>query len=71
MSLPLSLWDIALWTAITAIILLVSSELLSPFYGRTGVIVDRRRLRLVALAVAFIFFLLIFFLLPWRIESTK
>jgi len=52
---PLSFWDISLWTAITAIILLATSELLSPYYGRTGVLIDRKRLRIVALVVALIF----------------
>jgi hypothetical protein len=53
--LPLSLWDLSLWTAITAIILLITSELLSPFYGKTGIMIDRKRLRFVALAVALLF----------------
>jgi len=53
--LPLGFWDISLWTAITAIILLATSELLSPYYGRTGVLIDRKRLRVVTLVVALIF----------------
>ena len=55
MLLPLSFNDISLWTAVVAIILLVTSELLSPYYGRTGIMINRRRLRLVALVAAFIF----------------
>jgi len=55
MAFPLSLWDISLWTAITAIILLATSELLSPYYGRTRLMINKRRLRIVALIVAFIF----------------
>lgn len=52
---PLGFSDLSLWTAVVAIILLVTSELLSPQYGKTGINIDRRRLRLVALIVAFIF----------------
>jgi len=52
---PLGLWDLSLWTAITAIILLATSELLSPYYGRTGIVIDRKRLRVIALVVALIF----------------
>jgi len=52
---PLGLWDISLWTAVVAIILLITSELLSPYYGRTGILINRKRLRYIALAVAFIF----------------
>jgi hypothetical protein len=52
---PLGFWDLSLWTAIIAIILLVTSELLSPYYGRTRLMINRRRLRIVALVVALIF----------------
>jgi len=52
---PLGFWDLSLWTAIVAIILLVTSELLSPYYGRTGILINRKRLRAVALIVALIF----------------
>jgi hypothetical protein len=55
MAFPLGFWDLSLWTAIIAIILLVTSELLSPYYGRTGLLVDKKRLRMVALLVALIF----------------
>jgi hypothetical protein len=52
---PLGFWDLSLWTAVVAIILLITSELLSPYYGRTGIVINRRRLRLAALIVAFVF----------------
>lgn len=55
MRFPLGFWDLSLWTAVVAIILLVTSELLSPYYGRTGILINRRRLRLAALLVACIF----------------
>lgn len=55
MTFPLGFWDLSLWTAITAIILLATSELLSPYYGRTGIMINRERLRIIALIVALIF----------------
>jgi len=55
LSLPLGFWDLSLWTAVVAIILLITSELLSPYYGRTGILINRKRLRAVALVVALIF----------------
>ena len=55
MAFPLGLWDLSLWAAITAIILLATSELLSPYYGRTRLMINKRRLRIVALIVALIF----------------
>ena len=55
MAFPLGLWDISLWAAVTAIILLATSELLSPYYGRTSLMINRKRLRMVALIVALVF----------------
>jgi hypothetical protein len=52
---PLTVGDMSLWSAVTGIMLLVTSELVSPLYGRTGMVINRRRLRLAALLVAFIF----------------
>jgi uncharacterized membrane protein len=58
-ALPLSLWDLSLFTAIMAIILIITSELLSPYYARTGIVVDRKRLRRAALIVALIFLIIV------------
>jgi hypothetical protein len=52
---PLSLWDISLWLVVTAIILLITSELISPHYGKTSLFVNRKRLRNVALTFAAFF----------------
>jgi hypothetical protein len=55
LAFPLGFWDLSLRTAVTAIILLATSELLSPYYGRTRLMINKRRLRIVALVVALIF----------------
>jgi hypothetical protein len=55
MSFPLTFWDISLWLAITAIILLITSELISPYYGKTNLLINKRRLRNVALTVSTLF----------------
>jgi hypothetical protein len=50
MRFPLSVSDIGLWLAVTAIILLVTSELLSSSTGPLGnVAIDKKRLRIIAL----------------------
>jgi hypothetical protein len=49
MYFPLSLWDISLWIAVTAIILLVTSELLAPCSDFGDFVIDKTRLRLVAI----------------------
>ena len=55
MKFPLDFWDISLWLAITAIILLITSELLSPYYGKTNILISKKRLKNTALAVSILF----------------
>jgi hypothetical protein len=55
MDFPLSFWDISLWLAVTAIILLITSELISPYYGKTNIVINKKRLRNVALIVSTLF----------------
>ncbi|MEM0030016.1 MAG: hypothetical protein QW572_07605 [Candidatus Nitrosocaldus sp.] len=43
-----NLWDIGLWLAVSSIILLITSELLAPYYGRMKMVMDVKRLRIVA-----------------------
>jgi hypothetical protein len=55
MDFPMSFDDVSLWLAITAIILLVTSELISPYYGKTNLIINKKRLRNTALVVSTLF----------------
>ncbi|UCE28993.1 MAG: hypothetical protein JSV85_06975 [Candidatus Bathyarchaeota archaeon] len=55
MQFPLTFWDISLWLAVTAIILLVEAELISPHYGHTSLIINRKRVRALAVAVCILF----------------
>jgi len=55
MNFPLSFWDISLWLAVTAIILLITSELISPHYGKTNILINRKRLRNAALTIGILF----------------
>jgi hypothetical protein len=55
MSFPLSFWDISLWLAITSIILLITSEFISPYYGKTNLLINKKRLRNVAIIVSTLF----------------
>jgi len=49
---PLSMSDISLWLAVMAIILLITSELLSATTEYSGkIMIEKRRLRLAALAL--------------------
>lgn len=55
MNFPLSFWDISLWLAVTAIILLITSELTSPYYGKTNLLINKKRLKNVALTTGTLF----------------
>lgn len=55
MPFPLSFWEVSLWLAVTSIILLAASELLSPYYGQTNLIINKKRLRQTALALGVLF----------------
>jgi hypothetical protein len=54
---PLNLWDISLLLAIAAIVLLVTSELLSPYYGKTSLRINKKRLKNAALTTSTLFLL--------------
>lgn len=52
MQFPLNVWDISLWLAVMAIIMLITSELLfSSTSLAQSIVVDKKRLRLVALGL--------------------
>jgi hypothetical protein len=55
MQFPLTFWDISLWLAIISIILLVTAELVSPYYGQTNLLIKKKRLRRVALIMGVLF----------------
>jgi hypothetical protein len=55
MDFPLSFGDISLWLAVTAIILLITSELISPYYGKRNLLINRKRLRNVSLTMSILF----------------
>ena len=55
MVFPLSFLDISLLTAITAIVLLITSAMLSPHYGKANVLVNKKRLKNMAIVFAAIF----------------
>jgi len=52
---PLTLLDASLVLAITAIVLLITSEILSPYYGPANLKIDKKRLRNAALTTSILF----------------
>jgi len=55
MTFPLGFWDISLLIAVTAIILLITSEMLSPYYKKVDILIDRKRLKNAAITFSIIF----------------
>jgi hypothetical protein len=55
MRFPLNFWDISLWLAITAIILLITAELTSPYYGQTNLLINKKKLKNTALIIGILF----------------
>ena len=70
MNFPLSFWDISLLLAVTAIILLITSELVSPYYGKTNLIINKKRLRNIALAFSIVFLITVAIRIFYIINST-
>jgi hypothetical protein len=59
MSFPLSFSDISVWLASTSIILLITTELVSPYYGQTKLLINKKRLKNIALALGILFLITI------------
>lgn len=57
MMFPLNFQDVSLFLAIIALILLIASELLLPYYGKINILINKKRLRNVAIMVS-VFFLI-------------
>jgi hypothetical protein len=55
MIFPLGFWDVSLLTSIIAIILLITSEMLSPYHGKVNIGINKRRLKNAATTFAIIF----------------
>ena len=55
MQIPISLWDISLLLAFIVVILLITVEVLIPFYGQTKLMVNQKRLRKITLAIGVAF----------------
>lgn len=57
LSFPLGLWDISLLIAIIAIILLITSGILSTHSGKANIKINKKRLKNASLAFSTIFLL--------------
>lgn len=57
-SFAFNLWDIGLWLAVSSIVLLITSEMLAPHYGRARTVIDVKRLRVIAIVSGLTFLII-------------
>jgi uncharacterized protein involved in exopolysaccharide biosynthesis len=57
MQIPLDLWNLSLWLAVTGIILLITAQLASAYDGNTSLLIDQRKLKNMALRIGILFLL--------------
>ena len=55
MQFPLSFWDLSLVLTVVTIVLLITSELASPYFGRTNLAIEKKVLRRATLMFGFAF----------------
>lgn len=55
MQIPLDFWNISLWLAITAVVLLITAQLVSAYDGPATLLIDKKRLRNTALVIGISF----------------
>jgi hypothetical protein len=67
---PFTFWSISLWLGITAIILLITTQLMSSYDGPATVLVNTKRLRYAALILGLLFFATIVFRIYGIVTST-
>lgn len=63
MRFPLSLEDVSFWIAYIVLITLIASEFLSPYNGQINIMINKGRLKKVALVFSAFYLLIIAFLI--------
>lgn len=56
---PLTFTDLSILLAVGAVVLLVTNELISPYYGLTNLTINKRKLHTAAIATSALFFITI------------
>jgi len=55
MQIPLDFWNVSLWLAVTAIILLITAQLISAYEGEASLLIEQKRLKNAALITGILF----------------
>jgi len=59
MQIPLSFWDLGLWLAVVAIIVLATTEFISSYNGEATIFLEKSRLEKAALILGLIFIFIV------------
>jgi uncharacterized membrane protein len=54
-SFPLNFWDISLFLAVISLISLITSEILSSYYRKTKIFIDRKKFKNVSYVISIAF----------------
>jgi len=55
MQIPLDFWNVSLWLAVTAIILLITAQLASAYDGPATLLIEKKRVKNAALLMGTLF----------------
>lgn len=55
MAFNIEIWDIGLWSAISSIMLLIVSEMISPYYSKNNIILRAKRIRHIGIGLGILF----------------
>ena len=55
MMFPLDFWDMSLLLAITSVVLLLTSEMVSSYYGKINILINKKKLKNAAMTVSILF----------------
>ena len=58
MAFNIEIWDIGLWSAVVALLLLITSEIISPYYGKSSILLKSKNMRNIGIGFG-VFFLAI------------
>lgn len=55
MQIPVDFWNLSLWLTVTAIILLITAQLVSAYDGQASLLIDKKRLKNTAFITGILF----------------
>ena len=58
MAFDVEIWDLAVWSGISSLILLITSEVISPYYGRNVILLNTKSVRNIGIGLG-VFFVII------------